>query len=356
MKLKFSEMNPITLGLIGVGTIAILLFGSFQVAALPIFAGTTYKAMFSEAGGLKTGDQVKVAGTEVGKVTDVEIAERNVEVTFTAKDVNLGTQTTAAIKTETLLGERNISITPRGPNEIPSGGVIPVTRTKSPYSISQSLEDLTRNTGEIDTNRVGNALDVFSHTFQNTPNQIGPALGGITRLSRTIASRDGALRELLHHAEAVTGILREHTGQLTQVVRDGTSLLSELDARRDAIHRLLATATLAANQANGFVSEQRGVLTPALNELNGAIAVLQRNEGNIVSSIQRVSAFIGGLGEGLSSGRNFNGFADVAAVPPTAFPVADFIPRLALPGQAQPPRSSVPTLPSVDGLLGKGGR
>lgn len=357
MKLKFREMNPVTVGLVGIGAVLLVLFGSFQVASLPLFAGTTYKALFTEAGGLKTGDQVKVAGTQVGKVTDIEVAGPRVEVSFTAKDVILGKQTTAEIKTQTLLGQRDLGISPRGDGALSSGETIPANRTKSPYSVSDSLEDLTHQTGEIDDKKVGQALDTFSETFQNTPQDIGPAFDGITRLSRTIASRDEALRALLRRAESVTGILKDHTGQLTQIVRDGTQLLDELESRRTAIHQLLTTATQAANQANGFVREQRTILTPALDKLNGAISVLQRNEGNIASSIQRVSQFITGLGEGLSTSPQFTGIGDLGALPPTVFPTSDFIPRLALPGGEPPPPPSPlnPMLPSLGDPFGVGG-
>lgn len=356
MNLKFREMNPVVVGLIGLGTVAAVLLGSFQVAALPLFAGTTYKAVFAEAGGLKTGDEVKVAGTKVGKVTDLELAGGTVQVTFTAKDVVLGDATTAEIKTQTLLGERNLGLVPSGSSEMSAHDEIPLERTKSPYSITRGIEDLTKRAGEIDAHKVSAALDEFSRTFKNTPDEMGPALDGITRLSRTIATRDEALRTLLHRAESVTGILRDHTGQLTQLVRDGTLLLNELESRRDAIHQLLVTAMRAADQASGFIDEQQAVLTPALNELNGAIAVLRRNEGNVAVAIQRVSSYITGLGEGLSTGPQFSGVADLGALPPTVFPVADFIPRLALPSGDQPAQPLTPTLPSVGDLTGVGGQ
>jgi phospholipid/cholesterol/gamma-HCH transport system substrate-binding protein len=353
MKLRFREKNPVTIAIAGLVGMLVVLFGSFQLAALPVFAGTTYEARFVEGGGLKAGDRVKVAGTEVGKVTSVDLEGADVVVTFTAKGVTLGGTTRAAIKTQTLLGERNLGIEPAGDGEMGSGDTIPLARTTSPYSVTEGIEDLTRRTGEVDLDKVGEAMDVFSEAFRDTPDDIGPAFTGITRISQTIASRDQALRELFAHAEKVTGVLQSHTGQLTTLLVDGNTLLQELEQRRAVIHELLVNTRAVADQIVGMTEEQRNRLAPALDQLNLAMDVLERNEGNIVSSVQRVSSFITGLGEGLASGPYFTGHGDLSGLAPTLFPVSDYIPSLTVPNN--PAADAVPQLPAPSDLVGLGG-
>lgn len=353
MKVRFREKNLTVIAIVGVVGMLAVLFGSFQIAALPIIAGTSYEAVFSDAGGLKAGDDVKVAGTEVGEVSDVEISDGAALVSFTAKDVVLGDTTTAQVSTQTLLGERYLGLSPRGVGEMSSGDRIPLERTRSPYSVTQAIEDLTARTSQIDNQQVGAALNAFSEAFRDTPDEIGPAFDGITRLSRTLSSRDEALQQLLERAENVTGLLRDHTQNITSIIQQGNLLLSELQARRDTIHQLLVETTRAADQAAGFINEQQGQLKPALDQLNQAVAVLRRNEGNIVSAVQRVSSFITGLGEGLSTGPQFSGIGDLGAVPGTVFNPAQFFTGLTLPTGANP-AGGLPTgaVPNVGGLLG----
>ena len=90
MKLRFREKNPVTIAMVGLVTLAVLLYASFQLADLPYFAGDRYEARFTEGGGLKTGDIVAVAGTEIGEVKDVTLDGADVVVDFTARDVVLG--------------------------------------------------------------------------------------------------------------------------------------------------------------------------------------------------------------------------------------------------------------------------
>lgn len=331
MKLKFREKNPITIALVGVGAILVFTFGAFQVAAMPFIAGSSYEAVFSEAGGLNVGDKVKLAGAEAGQVTGVDLVDGNVLVTFTVKDVSLGDESVATIGTQTLLGERNLEVSSRGPGEMSAGDRIPLSRTTPPYSITEGIEDVTRRTGEIDTKRVGQALDVFSDTFKNTPDDLSAAFRGVSRISQTIASRDDALRELLAKARSVSGTLSQRSRQLTSLISDGNALLRELQSRRDVITDLLADTTRVTRQLVALNEEQRDRLEPALRSLNHAVGILRRNQDNIGSAISRVSTFITGLGEGLEQGTSFTGYGELGGL--GVFPTAQFIPALTLPLQ-----------------------
>ncbi|WP_028933826.1 MCE family protein [Pseudonocardia spinosispora] len=354
MRLRFREKNPVTIAFVGIAILLVLLFGSFQLAALPVFAGTTYKAVFDEAGGLTAGDKVKVAGTEVGKVSSVDLEDGDVVVTFTARDVTLGQRSTAAITTQTLLGERDLALVSTGPGAMGSGDTIPIERTRSPYNLTDDLNELSDRTSQIDTVQVGKALDAFSQAFTDTPDDIKPTFDGLTRVSRTINERNEALQTLLHHAEQATGVLRQHTGQLTTLIGDGNQLLEELDARRQAIHQLLVSTKDVTDQVSGLVHDQNDRLKPALDELNRTMEILRRNEGNLTSAVGRVAAFITPLGEGLAGGTWFQGFGDLSGSVATKFPTNNFIPGAPVPIKPAP-KGSIPTVPSVPGLLGVGG-
>ena len=70
-----------------------------------------YQALFSEAGGLAAGNAVTVSGMKVGTVSDVSLRNGDALVTFAMKgNILLGSETTAHIRTGTLLGERVLTV------------------------------------------------------------------------------------------------------------------------------------------------------------------------------------------------------------------------------------------------------
>ncbi len=64
--------------------------------------------------GLKDSDEVRIAGVKVGQVQSVKLEGDRVRVTFKAKDAFIGSDSTAAIEIKTLLGQKYMSIQPRG--------------------------------------------------------------------------------------------------------------------------------------------------------------------------------------------------------------------------------------------------
>ena len=78
----FRERNPVVVGAVGLAVIAAMLLLAFNIDALPLLAGQSHSAALSEAGGLKAGDDVRIAGVKVGKVTAVDLEGSHVRVDF----------------------------------------------------------------------------------------------------------------------------------------------------------------------------------------------------------------------------------------------------------------------------------
>ena len=69
MSVPFRERNPVIIGAVSLAVIAAFMLAAFRAEDLPLIGGgDTYYAAFSEAGGLKANDEVRVAGVRVGKV------------------------------------------------------------------------------------------------------------------------------------------------------------------------------------------------------------------------------------------------------------------------------------------------
>ena len=88
------------------------------------------------------GNEVRVAGVKVGKVTKVKLNGDKVRVTFKVKDAWVGDRTTAMIRIKTLLGQKFVALDPQGTQPLSPGDPIPKERTLAPYDVNEAFNGL----------------------------------------------------------------------------------------------------------------------------------------------------------------------------------------------------------------------
>lgn len=268
-----------------------------------------YQALFADAGGLSTGNEVTVSGMKVGTVSEMSLDHGDVLVTFTVKgNVQLGSASTAHIRTGSLLGQRILTLESAGTSTLRPMTVIPVSRTSSPYSLSEAVENLSSDVEGTDTGALNQSLDTLSATLNEIAPQLGPAFDGVTRLSQTLNARNKNLGELLKGAGDVTGILSQRSQQLNTLILNANDLVSTLVARRQAIVRLLASTSAVATQLTGVVHDNESKLAPSLKKLNDVTAILQKNRDNIAKALPGYAQLGRQGGEIVSSGFYYNPF------------------------------------------------
>lgn len=307
---KYRGKNLIRAGFIGAVLIILVIAVGLQPQRLLNWAtAIRYQALFTEAGGLEPSNPVKIAGVRVGEVTDVVLHDDDALVTFTVNSsIALGSMTTAHIRTGTLLGQRTLTLESNGDHVMRPLDRIPVARTSSPYSLTDAVSDLTTNAAGTDTQSLNQALDVLSTTIDQLAPQLGPTFDGLTRLSKSVNSRNETVGELLKHTADVTGVLAQRSQQVNALILNANELTGVLVARRHAIVQLLADTSALAQHISGLIAENEKALAPMLEKLNTVLRVLQKNRDNLAKAIPGLAKFESGLSELVANGPYYVGY------------------------------------------------
>jgi phospholipid/cholesterol/gamma-HCH transport system substrate-binding protein len=310
--------RTIRTGVFGIVIVLCVVLVAFGYSKLPFWPqGMAYEAYFTDAGGISPGSNVTVSGINVGKVNAVALAGDVAKVTFTVdRKVRVGDQSLVAIKTDTILGQKSLAVTPLGSGETTT---IPVGRTTSPYTLNDALQDLGHNSGElVDKQQFTHALQVVTDTLHDATPQLRQALDGVAALSRAINANDEALGQLLARAQSVTKVLADRAGQVNQLVVDGNQLFAALDERRAALSNLIAGIEPVSRELSGFVADNRREFGPALRKLNLVLDDLLERRAHISEALRRLPPYATALGESVGSGPGFqvnlpNAFPNVSA-------------------------------------------
>jgi phospholipid/cholesterol/gamma-HCH transport system substrate-binding protein len=163
-------LSRAAVGLIAVLVIAVGTYLAFAKSIPFVDPGYEAKAVFENTATLRETAPVRVAGVNVGEVTDVKAEGNTTEVTFTVDDEGLPLHTDTEIEIRPRLfleGNYFLATRPGSPSapELPDGGTIPVTQTSTAVQLDQVLTTLQKP----DRKNLGDFLEGFGGGLNRQP-------------------------------------------------------------------------------------------------------------------------------------------------------------------------------------------
>jgi phospholipid/cholesterol/gamma-HCH transport system substrate-binding protein len=350
----FAERNPFVIGAVGIALTAGVVAAALAYKQLPfVNSAKHYSAYFAEAGGLRSGAAVQVAGYRVGEVSAIRLDGPRVLITFdVSKDVHLGATTEANIRTKSLLGAKVLEVTPRGDGVLTTP--IPIERTKAPYQLPDALGDLSATISGLNTDSVSDALGTLAHTFADTPPDLKVAVQGVARFSQSLDARDAQLRRLLTNANKATAVLSDRADEVANLIANANALLAELQTQSSALQDISAHLSAFAQQLSGFITDNKTQLRPALDKLNGVLTMIDNRKDRLTESIKYLNQYALSLGEAVASGPYFKAYfvnllpgQFVQPFVDAAFSDLGLDPNVLLPSQRNDPQTGQPATPAL---------
>jgi phospholipid/cholesterol/gamma-HCH transport system substrate-binding protein len=286
--LRFLPRTPRATGIATVTVIAVLA-GILFVPSGVALGKKTYYADLARAGGLLAGDEVRVAGIGVGKVTSLKIRDAKVRVSFRIGDsVRLGKDTRADVKIATLLGTHFLGLTPAGEGTLPDG-TIPITNTTVPFEVQDIVEAGAPALEQLDGARLRQALRVIADGFRDTPEVARQAVENIARLSDVVITRRDQLDRLVSQTAAVTANLDANRDALVDLLEQASAIFNEISIRRAVIRELLQDTRALAKALTGVISDNQQKIQPLLSNLNIVLDTLRAND----DALERIAVLLG---------------------------------------------------------------
>ena len=292
-------------GMMGIIILLLVVGVGQSFASVPVlFAEPTYYAQFSDTAGLGGGDKVRIAGVDVGEVRSMEIDGDKVKIGYTLGGTQIGTDSRAAIRTDTILGRKNMEIEPRGTEVLRANGVLPLGQTTTPYQIYDAFFDVTKAASGWDTETVKRSLNVLSETIDQTYPHLSAALDGVARFSDTIGKRDEQIKELLANANKIAGVLGNRSEQINALLTNAQSLLGAINERTYAVSMLLERVDQFSAQVTGFINDNPN-LNHVLEQLRTISDILKERKFDLVDTLSTLAKFTASLAEAVASGPFF---------------------------------------------------
>lgn len=299
MRLSFPERRPMVIGIV---CILILAAGTTLAFSVNRFQGLRgvyeLSADLTDAAGLQSGNEVRIAGVKVGRVTKVALTDEAARVTMEiAGEVRIPRETTLEVKLKTLLGQKFIDLrfptayieaASQGSPEEATGGyladgdLIGLDRTKVPFEMHQAAREGTNVLEAIDKVALRRMLRVFAGSIDVSKEEIGDALVALDDAGRVLGTKSSGISSLLKNLDELGGALARSDKDIAGVLSGGADVLDVLAERRQTTSSLLAAADdlgrtlgLLLRVAKGSVHVGAQDLSTILLSVEGELASIE---------------------------------------------------------------------------------
>jgi phospholipid/cholesterol/gamma-HCH transport system substrate-binding protein len=228
---------------------------------------TTVTAYFASATSIYPGDDVRVAGVKVGRVSAIQPDGPEVKLILSINhSVRIPVDAKAVLIAPNLIAGRYIQLTPAYRSAgatMPDGAVIPIERTAVPVEWDQVKEQLTRLATELgprsdlSTPSVARFIDSAANALDGNGAKLRQTLAQLSGVANILARGGGDIVETVRGLQTLVTALRDSKEQIVEFQDRFATLTSVLDGSRSDLDGALKNLSEAVGEVQRFISGTR---------------------------------------------------------------------------------------------------
>ncbi|QNI07690.1 MCE family protein [Mycobacterium kubicae] len=231
---------------------------------------TDYHAVFTNISGLKSGNFVRIAGVEVGKVGDLTLnRDGTVHIDFAVdRGVRLTEGTKAVVRYENLIGDRYLALEdgPGPPRRLAPGATIPLARTSPALDVDALIGGFRPLFRALDPDQVNALSGQLLRVFQGQGGTLASVLAQASVLTSTLAGRGQLISELITNLNTVLHTFATRDHEFSDGLDKLAQFVDGLAQRKDDIATGLAYVNAAAGSITDLLSQSRQPIKDVVHE------------------------------------------------------------------------------------------
>ncbi|GAB3687210.1 MCE family protein [Saccharopolyspora tripterygii] len=270
-----------------------------------------YTARFADASGLGEGDDVRIAGVKVGRVTELEVVDdERALVHFDVESARkLPRDAQATVKFRNIAGQRYLALDAplRDPrNVLPAGGEIPLERTHPALNLTalfNGFQPLFQALNPEDVNQLSGEL---VKVLQGEGSTVESLLAHTASLTGTLAQKDEVIGQVIDNLNAVLGNVNERGPQLGELIDALQRLTTGLAEQRKPVGEAIGALDELTNTTSGLVEQARPPLQQDIAALRDVTGLLNNDLPLLDHTLQTMPTRLERLTRTVSYGGWFN--------------------------------------------------
>ncbi|HSZ43096.1 MAG TPA: MCE family protein [Trebonia sp.] len=278
-----SVAKPLVFSIIFIAvTVAATTVLGLTIANTSVGASSGYYATFSDVTGLQVGDDVDIAGVEVGQVTSIAVTDRSLaRVGFDVQSSRvLPASVTATIYYKDLIGDRYVNLAQGtgNPGRILSpGGTIPVGRTTPALNLTELFNGFQPLFEALSPGDVNQLAAEIIQVLQGEGTTMDTLLTNVGSLTTTLADRAKVIDSVIGNLNSVVATINARGGELTGLVTTLQQLVTGLAQDRQPIGNAISAMSNLTNATAGLLQQANPPITADISSLSALSGTLAEN-------------------------------------------------------------------------------
>lgn len=251
---------------------AVMIFGYIKVPAMLGVGRYTVTMQLAQAAGLYESANVTYRGTEVGRVTAVDLTDSGVEAVLSLRsDVPIPSDLTAQVHSTSAIGEQYVALLPHSDNSPPlkGGDVIPVSKTSVPPDIGELLDAANRGLQAIPRDNVKTVIDESYAAVGGMGPEISRIVKGSTQLAIDARKNLDPLVSLIDQSQPVLDSQAQTSDSIKAWAAHLSDLTGQLKDNDASVTGLIERGGQAAEEARQLIDRLQPSVPVLMNNLLG---------------------------------------------------------------------------------------
>jgi len=217
----------------------------------------SFTAMFTNVSGLRTGDDVRVAGVRVGRVDSIGVENGEAKVKFRLEhDQPIYSNTVASIRYQNLLGQRYVALLPGAGDaqQLRPGSVIDLSHTQGGFDLTSLLNGLAPIFSTLDPSDVNKFASNIVAVFQGEGGTIDSLLQQTATFTNGLADKDQVIGDVLQNLNPVLQNMVAHSSDFDATVAALKGLMTGLAADRANLGNAIDSTNLLTQATASLTS------------------------------------------------------------------------------------------------------
>ncbi|MEZ0365968.1 MCE family protein [Mycobacterium sp. pUA109] len=275
---QLAILAAITLSACGV-----MAFGFVKVPALLGVGRYTVTVELPGSGGLYPTSVVTYRGTEIGRVSSIEVTRTGVRAVLTLNSsIKIPSDVSAAVHSRSAVGEQFLELTPQGTTGAPlrDGDVIPVGRTQIPADIGSLLDATNKALQAIPQDNLRTVVNEASTAVGGLGPELSRIVDGSASLGIEAGNTADPLAQLIDQSPPVLNSQVQTTDSIAAWAHHLAAITGQFKAQDRAFADLLTMGGPALQESKALLDRVAPALPVLLANLVslGDIAVSYRND------------------------------------------------------------------------------